>query len=338
MRLILFRATFALLLPLAAACRYDSTAPSYAIPDGLWTVSGSPVAVLRLATDQLSGTGERTPAIAITTPSAGLFSIVGVAFDRDGTMWLASQEDSLLLAFAPATLTASGSRAASTIIAPSAGSLSGPTSLAFDRAHHLWVANFGNGTVVRLDPGQLASSGAPAPAVILTGLGHPTAIAFDAAGSLWVSDLQARTVTGFPPMELIASGSPSSSIVLRGAASSLAVPGGLAFDASGNLWVANFGSRTLVAFTAAQLAAGGSPAPDVVVRSTAGSLSTPEGLAFDAGGNLWVMNLGGALEQFGRADLGSSGAPAPRARLVVSGHLDFWSVAFWPKPAGLPLN
>ena len=46
----------------------------------------------------------------------------------------------------------------------------------------------------------------------------------------------------------------------------------------------------------------------------------------------------GVVTKFAAASLGVSGAPAPIARLKVSGHSVFWSLAFWPKPAGLPLN
>ncbi|MEO8140279.1 MAG: hypothetical protein ABI742_11565, partial [Gemmatimonadota bacterium] len=309
-----------------------------ALPEGLWTASGTSGAILRLAPEQLDGTGDRSPSTAITTPSALLPNLVGVTFDRDGTMWVVSRDDSLLLAFAPGALAGSGATPASTIIAPNAGSLSGPTALAFDRSHRLWVANFDNGTVVRFNRDQLAASGSPKPAIVLTRLGHPTAIAFDAAGGLWVSDIQAQTVTGFPASELATSDDPISSVVLHRGADSLDMPTGIAFDASGNLWIANIGNETLVAFTPAQLAAAGSPAPHVVLHTTGGSLTFPVGVAFDAEGSLWVLNRSGTLVKFARAGLGTPGTPATGARLILSGYARFWSVAFWPRPPGLPLN
>ncbi len=132
MRFTVLRTTIALLLPVAAGCGYDSTTPSPPLPTGLWIASGSPSAILRLDPSQLSGTGDRTPATAITTPSARLYTLVAIAFAAAGDLWIASQDDSLLLGFAPGTLTSSGFRAATTVIAPTAGSLSGPTGLAFD--------------------------------------------------------------------------------------------------------------------------------------------------------------------------------------------------------------
>jgi streptogramin lyase len=300
-------------------------------------VSGSPSGVLRLAPDQLSGTGGRTPVTEISTPSATLFTLAGVAFDSDGDLWIASQDDSLLLAFSPSALASSGTRTARTVILPVDRSLSGPTGLAFDAGHRLWVVNSENATLVRFDPLQLAAGGAQTPAVILSGPGHPSALAFDADGSLWVSDIRFHTIVKYPADRLAVSGSPVPTLVLT-EANSLVNPAGLAFDATGNLWVANTGAENLVAFSPAQLAGIGPAAPHIEITSTGSSLRIPVGLAFDGEGNLWVVGGEGALTKYAAASLSASRALAPIARLDVSGHTLFWSVAFWPKPAGLPLN
>ncbi len=342
MRFNLRRVTIGLTVVIAAGCAYDSgyttpNPPPPPMPGGLWTASASPSAILRLAPSQLGSTGALTPATTITTPSAELATLVGIAFDAAGDLWVASQDDSHLIGFAPAGLTSSGSAAAMAVIAPNAGSLSGPTSLAFDPEHRLWLANRANGTLVRFDPAQLAAGGAPVPAVILSGLDLPTSIAFDAAGSLWVSDSRANTLAKYSAAQLAASGSPAPVVLLSAAPNSLVKPSGLAFDASGNLWVANTNGASLAAFSPDQLAATGSPEPRVVLSSNDGSLTLPVGLAFDAAGNLWVVGGGGALTEFARASLGATGAPAPSARFQFTGYSLFWNVAFWPRPAGLPL-
>ncbi len=331
---------------LAAGCASDPTTYPYTEPpapgpsvlqDGLWTASGAPTALIRLATPQLSLSGAQEPATNLTTPSGELFTVAGIAFDSQGTLWIASRSDSLLLAFPPAALTSSGSRSAATIITPINGSLSGPTGLAFDAQQGLWVANSRNGTVVRFDKSQLAAGGAQVPVVVLSTSGHPVALAFDAAGTLWVSDNIAHTIIGFAADQLVSSGTPVPLLVLT-EASGLLNPAGLAFDAAGNLWVANLTARNLLAFTPAQLRGTGALAPHIEISSNSGSLDVPFGLAFDGEGSLFVIGGAGGLTKFVKTSLAVTGSPAPAAKLTVAGHALFWSVAFWPKPPGLPLH
>ena len=59
-------------------------------------------------------------------------------------------------------------------------------------------------------------------------------------------------------------------------------PMGLAFDAAGNLYVANHGNNTISKVT---------PAGAVSTFVSSG-LDCPDGLAFDAAGNLYVANNG----------------------------------------------
>lgn len=338
------QATLALLLPLAAACGDEATMavvppppPPPTTQDGLWVVSGSPASILRLDSAQLSDTGQRIPATILTTPSAGLKTLSGVAFDDAGTLWVASDDDSVLLGFAPAALASSGNKAATTVITRTRGSLSGPIGLAFDAHQRLWVVNHLNGTLVRYNQSQLAAGGAQVPAVTLSVPGNPVAIAFDAGGSLWVSDNDSRAIYKYTAAQLAASGAPRPAITLT-VPDSLVNPTGIAFDAAGNLWIANNGRSNLLAFTPAQLAHGGAATAHIVIHSVAASLSIPIGLAFQEDGSLWVVGGTGVLSHFAAASLAATGAPVPSAQLKVSGHVLFWSVALWPKPTGLPLH
>lgn len=327
-----------LLLSIAAGCSSETVAPAPtagpSLQDGLWTASGSPSTLLRLTAQQLSGVGARAPSTEITTSSARLFALLGVAFDPAGDLWIASEDDSLLLSFPAGSLTGSGDRTPAKVISPVDRSLVGPAALAFDARGRLWVANRRNGTLVRYDAPQLAVGGRVAPAVVLRVPGSPSALAIDAAGSLWISDNRFAWILKFPADQLEASGTPLAIFALTHQASSLVNPGGLAFDAEGNLWVANTGAGNLLGFSPDQLAEERPTAPRIEITSTGGSLSIPVGLAFDGGGSLWVLGGTGGLTQYAPARLGRSGPVAPSAQLEIPGHTLFWSLAFWPRPVG----
>lgn len=338
------RSTVAALLALAAGCSGDAPLPtSDPSPvtrpdDGLWTASGNPAAIVRLAPGQLGASARAVPATTIATPAATLSAFNTVAFDDGGTLWVASADDSLLLAFSPAALAQSGAHDASVVISSNARSLAGPIAVALDHQHRVWVANAGNGTLVRFDPAQLARSGAPAPAVVISGVGRPSAIAFDAAGSLWVADPRAATLSKYSVAQLLASGSPPPQVVISSPAGAISGPRGLAFDAEGTLWVANVGNATLVAYTRAQLGGTGTPTPHVTITSPReGVLALATGLAFDAAGSLWVMRADGLIEKLERGALAASGEAVTSLQLALDGYAAIRGAAFWPKPPGLPL-
>lgn len=329
----------------ATACGYDSNAPdqydTLTVPDaneGLWIASGSSPAILRLAPTQLLSSGRQIPSATVTTSSATLFTVSGLAFDASGTLWIASADDSLLLAFSPEVLAASGFSVASTVIDPTERSLSAPSAVAFDRLQRLWVANVKTGTVVRFDPGQLAAGGAQTPVVVITGLAQPTALAFDAGGSLWVANSQTNTLVKYSAAQLGASGAPTPQVVLSASESSISNPFALAFDAVGNLWVANVGKSTIVAFAPEALAATGSPLPRIEFSSRTSSSQLPVGLAFDPRGDLWVTSAEGSLLRFAAGDLTETGTPEPTAELFLNGHSLLSGIAFWPTSPGLPIN
>ena len=73
-------------------------------------------------------------------------------------------------------------------------------------------------------------------------------------------------------------------------ASGLNNPLGLAFDANGNLYVANFGS-----LGSGTTVSEYSPSGTLINASFASGLNGPGDVAFDASGNLYVSNAGGTV-------------------------------------------
>lgn len=337
--------TCALLL-LLAGCDYTPyqivtppvDPPVGAVPEGLWSVSGSPGQILRLEPGQLLTEGVREPATKLFTSSASLFTLNSVAFDSAGTMWVASADDSLLLAFAPGNAAASGATTPGIIISARSRSIAGPTGIAFDNQHGIWLANQASGTIVRFDRSQLTTSGSPVPSVTISGVAHPTGLAFDASGALWVSDIQANTMSRYLPGQLLTSGDKPPAIVLSAVSGSLKNPSGIAFDSFNNMWVANSGDESVVAFRPPQRGSTGSPTPFITLKSAEFSLGSPSGLAFDPIGNLWVIGVSGVLTKFRALEIAASGPVVPSLQIRIPDRVLFWSIAFWPKPEGFPLN
>lgn len=87
-------------------------------------------------------------------------------------------------------------------------------------------------------------------------------------------------------------------------------PGGMAVDASGNLWVANEATGKVTEYGRAALAKA-SPVPTVTISVGVG------GLAFDPAGDLWGDN-GTTVVKLAKSELDTSGSPGPRLTISPS--------------------
>lgn len=311
---------------------------------GLWVANFSTPTVAEYGAAQLAATTAATPATALGTGAANP-GFDALAFDAGGNLWVAEGLSSAVVEYSAAQLASNGSPRPAVTLSASGGSLSAPEGIAFDNRGNLWVPNSGASvnTVVEFGASQMSASGSPTPQVTLSANGSslngPIAVAFDPSGNMWVANGGGNTVVEFTPAQLAASGSPVPVVTLSDSAGSLNGPVELAFDASGNLWVADFNSSTVVAFTPNQLAASGSPIPSVTLSATGGSLDAPVGLAFDASGDLWVANeFGNTVVEFAASQLVTSGSPTPNVTVSGSSLDHPFGLAFDPHAPNLPVK
>lgn len=249
----------------------------------------------------------RTVVLAIYSTAAGVFDWpTSVAFDKDGDLWVANHGTSApnLVEFTPDQLTQSGTPTPHSSIDVSGIYMVG--TINFDNNGNLWVSDPGappaNGSTVgaldELTADQLGSSGATTPHLVVraqkgadSSFYQPDlagGFTFDRSGDLWVafgvggdpaygdgvvaefpaSDLSGTgTLIEVPPVELT-----GTSI---GSGRSIFHPVGIAFDNLGNLWVgdttgSNSGLGHIVEFAPSDIAASGSPAPQVVLQPNLG--------------------------------------------------------------------
>jgi sugar lactone lactonase YvrE len=237
-----------------------------------------------------------------------------------GRLWTphSSATTTITTGFAAADLLTTGSPPPAATLT---GAIASNDGIAFDGAGNAWIADLTADTVSRYEVSELASDGSPSPSVTIEGLSNPAGLAFDAAGNLFVANIESNAIVVFTPDQLLASGTPTPSVTISTAGGSLSGPVGLAFDASGNLWVTNLFRGTIVRFGSSQLASSGTPEPEVTIDDGAGgNLDVPVGVAFDAAGDLWVTNLFGPLAILKFENPGSlSGEVDPTPDVVLTG-------------------
>jgi sugar lactone lactonase YvrE len=207
----------------------------------------------------------------------------------------------------------SGAAVAATALTAAPAGAAGPPPLG------IYVANEG-GNNVTVYP--LPSNGHAPPSATISSstFGNPFGEAFDAAGNLWVSNWTGHTLAEFTAAQLASTGTPTPAVVLTSTGTSLDGPVGLAFDRTGNLWVADYTGGTLNEFTPAQLVASGAPVPNVTISATGTALQHPEELAFDTEGNLWSTSAATSqVQEYSLAQLTASGSPVPAVTLTANG-------------------
>jgi hypothetical protein len=229
-----------------------------------------------------------------------------MAFNASGDLFVAEYGGHRILRITPAGVvtTFAGSGTASSIDATgTAASFNGPTGLAFDASGDLFVAEYGGHRIRRITPAGVvttfAGSGSPSGTDgtgTAASFNRPIALAFNAAGDLFVTERNGHRIRRITPAGVVTTfagtGSPGGTDG-TGTAASFNEPHDLAFNASGDLFVAEWSGNRIRRITPAGVvstfAGSGSPG-GVDGTGTAASFSSPSGITLDAADNLYVTN------------------------------------------------
>lgn len=224
-------------------------------------------------------------------------------------LWMTNNSTAQLLGYAEASLTATGSPAATTSVQAAAGK-----AIAFDNQGNMWTlgASVTDPEVQMFKASQFATSGAKTADVAITldpGCAPGwTGMAFDKSGGLWLSSACGSKLVHLAAASLTTTNSPTPDVTITG--TSLVAPEGIAFDANGNLWVADSTKETVSRYDAQVITSSTTTAPALILTpQTAAAVNlNANGLAFDKNGALWVTGFAGnTMYELPSPNLGNTG-------------------------------
>ncbi len=154
-----------------------------------------------------------------------------------------------------------------------ASGFTGPWGVTWDGAGNLLVSNEFSSTVDRVAPGGAVTRG------VISGYSAPLDMRFDGEGRLWVGQYFGTTLSDGTQVHLY-----DASLARLRSATGFSGPIGIALDAAGNAYVANWDGGAAGVGRVLRVT------PEGTVTPFASGLSGPHGIAFDARGGLWVAD------------------------------------------------
>ena len=298
----------------------------------------------------LAGTGTCTTPTPGPATASGLNDPSSVAVDSTDHVFITDSGNDVVEAITPggilSILAGTGSPGTPTAGLATSSELDDPTGVAVGAGGNVYIADHKNNVVEMVTPGRTlsiiagtGSTGSPTPGPATSSdLDGPAGVAVDSSGTVTIGDLYNCVVEQVSPsgaLSVIAGtgtfGSPTAGPATE---SDLGGPGGVAVDAAGDVYVADFPNSTVVRVAHAPTAKLGTPGYWMVgsdggifsfgdaryfgsmggaplVRPIVGMASTADG------GGYWLVASDGGVFSFGDARYFGSMGGAPLVRPIV---------------------
>jgi sugar lactone lactonase YvrE len=225
----------------------------------------------------------------------------GVAADRTGNVYVADGNNHAIRKITPGGIVTT---------LPGNGEFAFPAGVALDGGGNIYVGDKENNTISKLTPegvvsnlaGQAGpSSGSVDGAASNARFRHPEGVAVDRTGNIYVADVENQTIRKITSEGIVSTlaglaDTDGSSVDGIGNNARFFFPSGVAVDANGNVYVAEWGGHTIRKITPEGLVStlagsAGSPGSFDGVGNSA-RFQNPAGVALDDGGNLYVADEG----------------------------------------------
>ena len=284
----------------------SNTSLSY--PQGIAVDSGGKIYVADYGADKVlvfsAGSNGNVAAIdSIGGSNTGLSSPTGLGLDSSSKIYVADDGAS---GYGPGSVFAYSSGSSGnvapldTISTTVTTGLSYAQGIAVDSGGQIYVADDGPGG---LGPSSVfvyaaGSNAGTAPIATIsgsnTGLVEPKGVALDSSGNIYVTDFDEAAVFVYPSLAISGTGQLNEVPIaaIDGSGTNLLMPEGIAVDSGGEIYVVDYGARSVVVYAAGS---NGNVAPIATISGTNTSLRTPAGIALDSSGNIYVADGGRPL-------------------------------------------